>query len=85
MFERDDENIQSYITGPKCCSIPTRNSSLRADFVSEEHSKIKCSTMFSQHAFIPVKMFLFLEFLFNELKKRVRILKENLEEYVFVC
>ena len=31
------------------------------------------------------KMFLVLEFLFNELKKRVRILEENLEEYVFVC
>ena len=31
------------------------------------------------------KMFLFLDFLFNELKKRVRILEENLEEYVFVC
>jgi len=31
------------------------------------------------------KMFLFLKFLFYELRKRVRILEENLEEYVFVC
>jgi len=39
----------------------------------------------SKHAFIPVKDVFIFYFLCNELKKRVRILEENLEEYVFAC